>query len=621
MPLTRNAAYNIAERIANVLPLADATVVYQHAALGLSSGRVRPLQSGDTFAGFAGRRVDSRALATGAPPEQVPIIRSGEALLPITASVGASVYATADDTFSTAGGSYIGKVVRLEGAGSWVAFEAQSGGAVPGDGNLAAVADAALPGRRLGDLLAQPLAIAKPVTAWGKLACRFGAGQWSTVAGAPTLTQGYTGWDGSGAKTGIVSRTGMPDMLRVVPAGNGVEQISLGTFGTNMLTPALGGKFGLWVYVDRPEAANIDIGVEISTGGAGINCLYVVFTPDQIRHGWNFLKFVMRDPAAYVDGTGVSEDHPHGIQAVNYGSGVNANIKDNPAAALRIQWRNAAGCTIYFDSMWTAFETKPGIVMGCDGGIAFESFARPIFDAYAWVGYLAYPIQVAGSHGVIADPGPLTTPYSSGLLQRTHAAGWDIINHTANHIPVGTLTVEGQIAYELQAARDWQVSLGCTRGMEFYASPQTSTSRLAEDVISQIGFVAQRHAKHHNITPTPWGIDNPRSIGSWDMGSNASPCVSRTTAGAVANISGLQRFTKLKAAYDANKAYGDTTFPFWHGVTAVGDTGTGEDLTGDNLLLTRSAFQMFCDYVRQDELAGNVTVHRGFTGWWYGSEA
>jgi hypothetical protein len=141
MPLTRNAAYNIAERIANVLPLADATVAYQHAALGLSSGRARPLQSGDTFAGFAGRRVDSRALATGAPPEQVPIIRSGEALLPIAGSVGASVYATADDTFSTAGGSYIGKVVRLEGAGSWVAFEAQSGCAVPGDGKTQIAGD------------------------------------------------------------------------------------------------------------------------------------------------------------------------------------------------------------------------------------------------------------------------------------------------------------------------------------------------------------------------------------------------------------------------------------------------------------------------------------------------
>lgn len=473
------------------------------------------------------------------------------------------------------------------------------------------------PDRFVGAENDQPVAIASALTNVGKLACRFGAGQWSVVVGSPTLTQGYTGWDdATGDKTGIVSRTGMPDMLRVVPAGGGTEQISLGTFSTNMLTKDLNGKFGLWVYIDKPDSSNIDIGVELSTGSAGVNCLYVNFTAPQIRHGWNFLKFVMRTPAAYVDGSGVSEDHPYGIQAVNFGTGSNADIKNSNVAALRIQWRNATGCTLYFDSMWTGFASKPQVVFGCDGGVYFESIARPIFDSYGWVGYLAYPIAVQAKQ-VITDIGPLTS-YSNGLLQRTHKAGWDIINHTANHIAVGALTSAAEVVYELQAARDWQVSLGCTRGMEFYASPMTNTSRLAEEVIAKMGFVLQRHASHHNITPTQWGIDNPRCVGSIDMGSAIAPAYSTTTAGAAANVGGQQKFSKLKGTLDAAVAYGDTIFPFWHGVTTVGDSGSGEDLTGDNLLLTASAFTKFMEYVRGLETAGTLTVCRGMSGFWYG---
>lgn len=125
MSLVRGTSYRIDERESGFLPLADSSVVYKHAALGLSGGRVRALQSGDVFAGFAGRDVDSRMLATGANPEQVPIIRKGEATLTVvgatSTSVGVPVYATADDTFTTtAGGSLIGSIVRVPSSGSAV---------------------------------------------------------------------------------------------------------------------------------------------------------------------------------------------------------------------------------------------------------------------------------------------------------------------------------------------------------------------------------------------------------------------------------------------------------------------------------------------------------------------
>jgi hypothetical protein len=44
-----------------------------------------------------------------------------------------------------------------------------------------------------------------------------GAGWAANGTGTPTLTQNFTGFDANGARTGVVSRTGAPAMLKVVP--------------------------------------------------------------------------------------------------------------------------------------------------------------------------------------------------------------------------------------------------------------------------------------------------------------------------------------------------------------------------------------------------------------------
>ena len=167
MALVRDAAYSFDERANNVLPLADASVVWRHAALGLSAGRVRSLVAGDVFAGFAGRAVRSDRLATGAPAEQVQVISQGEALLTVAgaveASLGAAVYASDESTFNLTGGSYIGRVLRVPATGSaWVAFDAPNQAAgqmqalVSVAGNLAAAAVSSTSGtpgevRRISD--------------------------------------------------------------------------------------------------------------------------------------------------------------------------------------------------------------------------------------------------------------------------------------------------------------------------------------------------------------------------------------------------------------------------------------------------------------------------------------
>jgi len=475
----------------------------------------------------------------------------------------------------------------------------------------------------VGDLL-QPAGVTRAVTSIGKLACRFGTGQWTATTGSPTLTQGYTGWDGSGAKTGITSRTGQPDMLRVVPAANTNEVIRLGTFATNMLTKNLGGKFGLWVYLQAQPgyevggtlAGTLSVGVTTNAATMG-NALSVGYNTNQLREGWNFLTFVMRNPLAYQSGSGITEYHPFGVSASGFGSGADSNILATDAARLEISWTNLFGATLYFDSMWTAFSSRPQIVWGNDAGANLLELAAPTFDQYGWIGYTAFPYSSGGTHAVITD---LTTnPSANGVA--LYAKGWDFTNHTANHPAVGGLTTEATIEYEIGTARAWQYALGFTRGGDFYVSPQSSSSRLSELVIKNMGFRAQRHTRRWNVQVTPFGVDNMQHIGAIDMGHVSAGGVSSITAGTNGSVSGFQTATKIKRAIDVAVAYGCAFFPFWHGITTSGDTGSGEDLTGDNLLLTNSAAQSVFSYVRQLELAGTVQVCRGFSGWYYGVEA
>jgi len=470
----------------------------------------------------------------------------------------------------------------------------------------------------------QPIGITKPVEKYGQVVANFLAGQWSAVAGSPTLTQGFTGFDANGNVTGIKSRTGQAGMLLVEPTVDTTTQISLGAPSTNILTSTLNGKIGIWVYI-QPAASSgniaFSIQCEMSTqaGATGAtNGLMVQFSPNSLREGWNFLTFVMRDWQAYVSGSGVTELHPDGLAPTTYGTGANANILSNPITFIRlnIQGSGATGSKLYFDSIWTDFQSKAQVILGCDGGVNDVEIALPIFQKYGWVGYTAFPyrIWVSGSKS-IANLNSNLTP--DGFTM--YAAGWDFTNHTANHLANCSLTSPAEIDYELTVAQAWQNSLGLERGAEFYVSPQSSTSRLAENVISKLGYKMQRHSKHRNNHVTPFGIDNPSHVGSYDIGSRGSNAYFAITGGVGSGVTnGFQQFSRIKNMIDIAIAYGYADFPFWHGITTVGDDGTGEGLTGDNLLIYASAFTKMCEYIRQKELAGEIEVCRGMTGFYYG---
>ena len=254
----------------------------------------------------------------------------------------------------------------------------------------------------------QPVGITRPVRNMGKLMADFSGSQWGVANGLVegSVTRNYQAYDAlTGAVTGIPSFTSLPGTLKVAIA-NETSEIRLGF--ANIKTQPINGQFMLICYVENmvgnkpgQGGPRFSLNVEMSTesaSGSMINALRVSFTASQVREGWNVLKFRMRDPAAYIVGSGAAEDHPFAVVASSYGTGVDTDIVNKPIrGAIRINFSglDAPGVNVYLDSMWTGWDTQAQIVLGADtAGASIVNMAAPLCMARGYKMYAA--INVAG---------------------------------------------------------------------------------------------------------------------------------------------------------------------------------------------------------------------------------
>jgi hypothetical protein len=496
---------------------------------------------------------------------------------------------------------------------------------VDASGNTVGIVGADFPLRDSLTLLpsGQPVGITRGLKNAGKVVAGFSTGVWAG-AGTLVLTQGYSGFDVAGNTTGVRSKTAQPEMLKVVVTDNSAVDMTMVAPASDLLTPMLAGKLGLWVYVESQPgyqpagtpAGIINITVTTHPSKFSNNALILSFNSNQTREGWNFLKFVQRNPNAYVQGTADTEYHPFGLSAACYGTGLYANIKDTAVTDIKVGVQGFGGATLYFDSLWTAFDSKAQVVLGCDStGSDLITHALPIFKDYNWIGYTAIPNRIWSSGSKLVNDWTSVAVNARVMYD----AGWENINHSTNHLQTGSLTSASEIDYEISAVNSMYANAHMTRGIEFYASPQSNTSRLSEKVIAGTGIKLQRHARKFNVSTTQFGVDNINHVGAIDMGSAASAGISYSNGQVAGSIAGWQIFSKLQRFIDVLIDYGDTGFPFWHGITTLGDSGSGENLTGDNLLITKSAIVKFFEYIRLKEIQGLLRVCDGITGFYYGS--
>lgn len=123
-------AYELGDQ--NDLPVIQADIIYEGAAVGLSNGYARPLNAGDAFQGFCIQNVDNSLGANG--DVYVRVKTRGEIQLAVAnaaiTDVGKAVYASDDDTFvlTATSNSYVGKIKRFVSTGVVVvAFDAVQG--------------------------------------------------------------------------------------------------------------------------------------------------------------------------------------------------------------------------------------------------------------------------------------------------------------------------------------------------------------------------------------------------------------------------------------------------------------------------------------------------------------
>lgn len=471
----------------------------------------------------------------------------------------------------------------------------------------------------------QPYGVTSPVRSAGKLVCRFKASEW-TLTGTGSAISDHTGYDAYGVKSGAltagvgvgpVSITGHPTMIKYVPVDTANEGMYPTTFSTPVKTVALNGKFGLWVY--REDRVDVTISINLSTTSAHTNGLKVDFSGAAFKQGWNFLVFVMRNPQAYVLGSGVAEYHPDGVTAVCNGNGSTSDILNNPIAAIAIVLNGGTiGAPIYFDSLWTDFDVKSQYLMG------FDAMSSSIID-YA-IPYMRHKGYVTANFSYYDGTSRIqvdhTLPGSNG--DTIYAAGWEIVNHGAMHLPgtaspgMAALTDPAEIAYELKSLQAAMLARGWTRGQHLYVSPNSQTSQLCERVIGDLGYPLHRHGAANNaIQITPFGIPNPRACGGFGMGSS-SMTYRLTTGGVSTRPTDLYLISKAQAYVDCIIAYGATWMPFSHGIETASDDGSGNQIPIDPNLVKQSHFNLLMDYLHAKEDAGLITGLDGSDQLWYG---
>jgi len=469
----------------------------------------------------------------------------------------------------------------------------------------------------------QPYGILRGLSSPGRLFAGFDVTQISWAAGSATRADAPSGFDADGSLNGaLLSRTGQPTMLKVTTATS-YDAFRFTTFATSAPNGACSGLLGLWVYLPAAMSGVLKMIVTTVAGGASTaNGLDIGFTSNNYRPGWNFLEFRMRNYNAYLAGLNETEYHPYGVSGTRYGTGADANIIANPITRIEFAMESVpAGTEIYFDSLWTDYERMPQVILGSDEITTEKTYELAAMEDRGFIGYIATPMRVNGSHARLYDYEAAMLGADTPWLELMYSLGWDVVNHTTNHIDINTLTDPRQIAYELLGAQAGYAAKGFTRGLEFMVSPRSISTTLSERVYAEMGIKMQRHYRHQNCGVTPYGVDNLAHVGSIDVSaaSGSLGAYSKVTNGVTSYVGGQQIYSKIKIATDMMLDYQSTWFPFWHHTTATGDSGSGEDLTGSDLAITRSAFIKWLDYLKSKEDTRALRVCKGMTGFYYGT--
>lgn len=202
--------------------------------------------------------------------------------------------------------------------------------------------------------------------------------------------------------------------------------------------------FRIWVMVDEPTR---------------VSELFVYFSSDNVTANWMTIK-----PS---DDTTVFK--PNVWTQLTFTQGRNSQVTGAPNLAsinsvqVRVRDNSTGVVNAWFGGI-TMFDTPPEGVVSIsfdDNYATVYNNAKPVMDSYGYRGTMyTIPMRVGLANYMTVDQ-----------LKEIHSLGWDVANHTYNHIDMTTLTA-AQVEAEAYDSKRWFIQNSFWRGIDDMALPQ-----------------------------------------------------------------------------------------------------------------------------------------------------
>lgn len=248
--------------------------------------------------------------------------------------------------------------------------------------------------------------------------------------------------------------------------------------------------------------------------------------------------------------------------------------------ALELQGTQVSGgahdSQVWFEGVYAGAGEKARITIGFDIQTNGLDLAKSSLDAVGFKAYAAVPT----ANGNSATPEYVWTATDINRLQMLYASGWDIIQHSVSHNPMGNYADDGMLAGEIAGCRDQIVNIGCPRAADLFATPNSSSNNRLLGLCKRMGV--------------KWCRTTGQLLHATGISGMAMPLKQGNVS--LANITDTVR---SRAFIDLLVMYGATGHLFTHGVI----TGPSDSLNTNVLL-----FQDVMSYIKQYVDAGLLDV-------------
>lgn len=236
---------------------------------------------------------------------------------------------------------------------------------------------------------------------------------------------------------------------------------------------------------------------------------------------------------------------------------------------------------VWIEGLYVGGRDKPRVTLGFDIQTSGLDLAKSTMDKYGLLGYAAVPTANANP----SQPNFLWTAADVARLQSLQQSGWNIIQHSVSHNPLGNYSDDGMIQAEFEGCRSQIVQIGCDEGADFVALANNSNSNRVVAIAARSGVKWMRGTGPLLRSSGLVGDANPLLQGCMSISNNADA----TRA--------MQFVTLLKN-------YGASGHMYTHAVQT--DAVQAGDGSGINIGLT--AFDAICAYLASEVSAGNIDV-------------